>query len=349
LGTLPGEPGAHPAAVQETDGSAQPGEYADKLAHEEPTAQHAANYRKNALFGVVGHFALMILGSGLQVYSAYQGAAGVPVSGIAASLSSFAMLGALCLGIWGCCCYAMYKGYHAALGLLGFLSCIGVLVLWILPNKRETFDTARKWSTALIVGAALIVILLVCAVAAVVPYVLSSRRAACDTEARSNLEQLNAAVQKLAAEAADMGVMWDQSALERLAREDGLKQLVGSHYGWSGGSTQCECVFRMQKHGAAWRIESAAGGGSRPGGAENRVIHGIDAFSGKAVRPTTGPVSASAQGAAQDWSAYPVQGSCYTESMVQAADSSRAFKIKSLKPVPCGDVSKDQGASAKSK
>lgn len=35
--------------------------------------------------------------------------------------------------IVGLCFYARAKGYNAALGLLGFLSCIGLLILAVLP------------------------------------------------------------------------------------------------------------------------------------------------------------------------------------------------------------------------
>jgi hypothetical protein len=37
--------------------------------------------------------------------------------------------------IWGCINYAQGKGYSGALGLLGLLSCIGLLILVVLPDK----------------------------------------------------------------------------------------------------------------------------------------------------------------------------------------------------------------------
>jgi hypothetical protein len=39
------------------------------------------------------------------------------------------------LFIVGCCFYAKAKGYHGAVGLLGLLSCIGLIVLILLPDK----------------------------------------------------------------------------------------------------------------------------------------------------------------------------------------------------------------------
>lgn len=47
------------------------------------------------------------------------------------------------LFITGLCFYAKAKGYSAGLGALGLLSCIGLLVLGILPDKtKDTVDTA---------------------------------------------------------------------------------------------------------------------------------------------------------------------------------------------------------------
>jgi len=39
--------------------------------------------------------------------------------------------------IWGCMNYAAGKGYSKLLGLLGLLSCIGLIVLVLLPDKNK--------------------------------------------------------------------------------------------------------------------------------------------------------------------------------------------------------------------
>ena len=39
--------------------------------------------------------------------------------------------------IWGCMNYAEGKGYSKALGLLGLLSCIGLIILIVLPDKHK--------------------------------------------------------------------------------------------------------------------------------------------------------------------------------------------------------------------
>jgi len=47
-----------------------------------------------------------------------------------------ALVGAVCF-IWGCMNYAVGKGYSQFLGLLGLLSCIGLIVLVLLPDKNK--------------------------------------------------------------------------------------------------------------------------------------------------------------------------------------------------------------------
>ena len=39
--------------------------------------------------------------------------------------------------IWGCWNYAKGKGYHGAWGLLGLLSCIGLVILVLFPDKHK--------------------------------------------------------------------------------------------------------------------------------------------------------------------------------------------------------------------
>ncbi|OQB75901.1 MAG: hypothetical protein BWX92_02317 [Deltaproteobacteria bacterium ADurb.Bin135] len=44
----------------------------------------------------------------------------------------------LVLFVWGCFNYAQGKGYSQWLGLLGLLSCIGLIVLVVLPDRHKT-------------------------------------------------------------------------------------------------------------------------------------------------------------------------------------------------------------------
>lgn len=43
----------------------------------------------------------------------------------------------LILFIWGCMNYAEGKGHSKWLGLLGLLSCIGLIILVVLPDKHK--------------------------------------------------------------------------------------------------------------------------------------------------------------------------------------------------------------------
>lgn len=40
--------------------------------------------------------------------------------------------------IWGCGCYAVGKGYSQFLGILGILSCLGLVILAVLPDKHKS-------------------------------------------------------------------------------------------------------------------------------------------------------------------------------------------------------------------
>lgn len=40
--------------------------------------------------------------------------------------------------IWGCMNYAEGKGYNKFLGLLGLLSCLGLIILIVLPDKHKS-------------------------------------------------------------------------------------------------------------------------------------------------------------------------------------------------------------------
>ena len=60
------------------------------------------------------------------------------VGGPVGILGAILALAGLILFIWGCMNYAEGKGYSKWLGLLGLLSCIGLLVLVVLPDKNKT-------------------------------------------------------------------------------------------------------------------------------------------------------------------------------------------------------------------
>lgn len=69
-------------------------------------------------------------------------------AGSGGSAPPLALAGVLALGsiagsvllIIGLCFYAKAKGYSPVLGLLGLLSCLGLLILAILPDKTKGLD-----------------------------------------------------------------------------------------------------------------------------------------------------------------------------------------------------------------
>jgi hypothetical protein len=54
-----------------------------------------------------------------------------------ATLFGFSIFVGAILWIVGLCYYAMAKGYRATLGLLGIFSWIGLLILFVLPDKTK--------------------------------------------------------------------------------------------------------------------------------------------------------------------------------------------------------------------
>jgi hypothetical protein len=85
-----------------------------------------AEYKSKTVTFVIAGIVLQILG-GIFAKAGILGALlGWPVGA----------LGSVLL-IMGCCFYAKAKGYAWWLGLLGLLSCIGLLVLYVLPDRHK--------------------------------------------------------------------------------------------------------------------------------------------------------------------------------------------------------------------
>jgi hypothetical protein len=93
--------------------------------------------RKSLILGIPG--LLLQLGcifiSNLIAAKAKSGGTPLPDS-LALLLAVGSLTGALLL-IIGLSFYAKAKGYSAVLGLLGLLSCIGLLILALLPDKTK--------------------------------------------------------------------------------------------------------------------------------------------------------------------------------------------------------------------
>jgi hypothetical protein len=97
-----------------------------------------ANYnRKSLMFGVPGLAIQIVCVVAINMMAAKATSNGpMPSVGLIA-LAELGVVAGDILLIVGLCFYAKAKGYSPFLGLLGLLSCIGLLVLAVLPDKTK--------------------------------------------------------------------------------------------------------------------------------------------------------------------------------------------------------------------
>ena len=97
-----------------------------------------AKYNKKSLtLGIPGlliQITCILLNNMLAAKAKNDGIA--PSAGLALLLSLGAFVGVILL-IIGLCFYAKAKGYSPVWGLLGLLSCIGLLILAVMPDKTK--------------------------------------------------------------------------------------------------------------------------------------------------------------------------------------------------------------------
>jgi hypothetical protein len=93
--------------------------------------------RKSLVLGIPGLLLQVgcIFTANLITAKARSGGA-TPPDALALFLAAGSLVGAVLL-IIGLGFYAKAKGYSAVLGLLGLLSCIGLLILAVLPDKTK--------------------------------------------------------------------------------------------------------------------------------------------------------------------------------------------------------------------
>ena len=46
--------------------------------------------------------------------------------------------------VWGCCLLAKGKGYPNYFGMLGLLSLVGLMILWLIPEKGEKVERSNN-------------------------------------------------------------------------------------------------------------------------------------------------------------------------------------------------------------
>lgn len=62
------------------------------------------------------------------------------------TLGAAAFFAGMAFFVWGCVSYAQGKGYSGAWGLLGLLSCLGLLVLVLMPDQYKNGSSSREWA-----------------------------------------------------------------------------------------------------------------------------------------------------------------------------------------------------------
>jgi hypothetical protein len=84
-----------------------------------------AEQKAKAYAGIIFGFIVQAIGRGIANIS-YEGAVIGAIIGV----------GGVVLFVWGCMNFAEVKGHSKWLGLLGLLSCVGLLIMILIPEKR---------------------------------------------------------------------------------------------------------------------------------------------------------------------------------------------------------------------
>jgi len=98
---------------------------------EEPSAPQLLSFKLQAAIGIVPGIIMQLFGQQLRDHARGQGVLVLALVLWVAGIASF---------IWGCVGYSAGKGYTKWLGALGLLSCLGLLVLVVLPDRRKGWD-----------------------------------------------------------------------------------------------------------------------------------------------------------------------------------------------------------------
>jgi hypothetical protein len=87
-----------------------------------------AEYQRRSNLGVGIGIVGLVFGKGMMA------AAGATPLGLCGAVLG---TGGAILYIWGCCQYAIGKGYSGVMGLLGVLSVLGLIALLVIPDRRK--------------------------------------------------------------------------------------------------------------------------------------------------------------------------------------------------------------------
>ncbi len=177
--------------------------------------------------------------------------------------------------------------------------------------------------------------LLICL--ALITGVYTNDEVRCDIAAQSDLMKCGRPLERLEDELVGLNLEFDD---EYFARKNLLQYLAGPYYGWSGGSANCAVLFRIRLapyFGGVWVLESCSQRGSRPQPGKRYIFAIPIAGAGDlpAIVGDCGPDAG--DGKAASWNTYPVNGLCYTESMIahQAPTRGEPFVVQVPRCKPC--------------
>lgn len=172
-----------------------------------------------------------------------------------------------------------------------------------------------------------------------IPYYVSYKRTACDRSASADVGKAAASLERLANELVDLNYSFDQEVAEHIATNNALQYMVGPFYGWRGGTQKCTVLIRMHQADARWEIQGCAEKGSHPLTGQRYIYRAP--FSGGGDLPAeVGACGGTGGTGATAWQEYPVNGLCYTESIVDTG-TAIPFPFR----VPAGKLCNEIGAT----
>lgn len=161
-----------------------------------------------------------------------------------------------------------------------------------------------------------------------IPYYVSYKRTACDRSASADVGKASAGLERLANELVDLNYRFDEEVANHIATNNALQWMVGPFYGWRGGTQKCTVLIRMQQGtGGRWEIQGCAEKGSHPRTGQ-RYIYRAPFAGGGDLPAEVGTCTAAGSYASTNWYAYPVDGACYTESIVETTGTATPFPLR---------------------
>jgi hypothetical protein len=295
------------------------------------------NWQKKATLGIIGGIAIDVWTFSMRLIGeeVFPGEAVVQVISVVMGLVGWG------LQIWGCYYLVKGKGYHGAFSILGALSCLGLIIVLVLPNKYAGVTTSGIPRALVVYLVAIAFLGIILAIA--IPYYYGMKRHSCDLVARSDVGKLAASFELLGKELAERNLRFDNDAIARVVEGNALRYMVGPYYGFGGCTRKCAVLIRINRHQDKWVIEGSALKGTRPEGWNSRYAYRAPIPTDRDLPATIATDVANAQnGKSRDWNSHPYASPgqpeiCYTESIIQeeGPPGNRTFSIRTPIGVPC--------------